>query len=223
MKKWKFTMLVLTVASLFAILRWSPLSVYFEKEAILGFMKYLDTVWWGPVVFITVYSLACVVAFPGSILTLSGGAVFGTFWGTAYNLAGANLGASLAFGMARFLGRDFVKSFLKQGKLKDLDEKAAENGFQTILILRLIPIVPFNALNFGSGFSKIHYRDYLLGSLIGMLPGTFIYTYFADSLLSGVSGVSRQAYMHLAIAGIFLIILSFTPKIYRKMKQRKPQ
>ena len=130
----------------------------------------------------------------------------------------SNLGATLAFFAARYLGRDFVKGFLKSGKLAQLDEQIGKSGFKTIFRLRLIPIVPFNGLNFGAGFSAVRYRDYLLASVIGMLPGTFIYTYFADALLKGVQGANQKAFLNLTVAGILLILISFLPSIYKKIK-----
>lgn len=217
----KFIILVTIIAVAGFIVRYTPLSQYFTKEYIINFFESLRGQWWGPVVFVLIYSISCVVALPGSILTLAGGAVFGTAWGTLYNVIASNLGATLAFFAARHLGRDFVKGFLKGGKLTELDEQIGKSGFKTIFRLRLIPIVPFNGLNFGAGFSAVRYRDYLTASVIGMLPGTFIYTYFADALLQGVQGANQRAFLNLAIAGILLILISFLPSIYKKIKGAK--
>jgi uncharacterized membrane protein YdjX (TVP38/TMEM64 family) len=151
---------------------------------------------------------------------LCGGAIFGVAWGTLYNVLASNLGATLAFLMARYFGRDFVSRFMK-GRIESFDEKVARHGFRFIFTLRLIPLVPFNGLNLGSGLSKIKYRDYLLGSVIGMLPGTFIYTYFADALLGGVTGSGKRAFTNLIIASSLLILISLVPTIYKKFKKSK--
>lgn len=214
----KFIVLILVLAAAFALFRFTPLKQYVQKEALLNLLSALKGEWWGPILYILIYGVGCVLALPGSLLTLAGGAIFGTFLGTLYNIAASNLGASLAFFMARFLGRDFVAGLLKGGKLASFDDKVGESGFKVIFRLRLIPIVPFNGLNFGAGFSKIKYRDYLAGSVLGMLPGTFIYTYFADALLSGVGGASKKALINLLIAGALLIALSFVPTIYKKLR-----
>lgn len=214
----KFIILVTVIVIAGFVVRYTPLSQYFTKEHIVSLLESLRGQWWGPLVFILIYSVGCVVAFPGSLLTLAGGAVFGMAWGTLYNVLASNVGATLAFFAARYLGRDFVKGFLKGGKLAMLDEQIGKSGFKTIFRLRLIPIVPFNGLNFGAGFSAVRYRDYLAASVIGMLPGTFIYTYFADALLEGIQGASQKAFLNLTIAGILLILISFLPSIYKKLK-----
>lgn len=185
-------------------------------------MRYLSGVWWGPWVFVAVYAMGALAAVPGLVFVLTGGAVWGTFLGTVYNTLGANLGANLAFLLARLLGRDFVGGLLRNGRLQTLDEKAGRSGFQTVFTLRLIPLVPFNIFNYAAGFSKIRHRDYALGSLLGMLPATFVYTYFADALLSGVEGAGRKAYLQLGSAVALLIALSLAPKAFQKWVRRPP-
>ena len=217
----KFFILFTVLIGCFLAVRFTPLSDVVRKDVLLAFFSSLKDEWWGPVFFILIYAIGCVFALPGSVLTLIGGAIFGTFYGTLYNVLASNLGASLAFLMARFLGRDFVASLMKGGKLAQLDESIEKNGFATIFRLRLIPVVPFNGLNFGSGFSRVKYRDYFLGSMIGMLPATFIYTYFADALLQGVSGAGKKAFLNLAMAGLLLITISFFPTIYKRFKTKR--
>lgn len=216
--KIKFILLVATLAAAAFIFRFTPVSNYVTKENTLAFLELIRQEWWGPTVFVFIYAIGCVVAFPGSLLTLAGGAVFGTMWGTLYNVLASNLGATLAFLAARFLGRDFIRGLLKNGKLAQFDEQIGRSGFKTIFRLRLIPLVPFNGLNFGAGLSSVRYRDYFLGSILGMLPATFIYTYFADALLQGVQGANREALLNLILAGALLILISFLPAIYKKIK-----
>ncbi len=216
----KFVILLMIIAGAFFAFRYTPLSQYTQKEVLLRLLTQFREHWWGPVGFILIYGVGCVVAFPGSILTLCGGAIFGVAWGTLYNVLASNLGATLAFLMARYFGRDFVSRFMK-GRIESFDEKVARHGFRFIFTLRLIPLVPFNGLNLGSGLSKIKYRDYLLGSVIGMLPGTFIYTYFADALLGGVTGSGKKAMINLIIASSLLILISLVPTIYKKFRKLK--
>lgn len=220
-KKTKFISFITLLVVVGAIFRWTPAAEWLTKENILGFLGAVRGKGWGPAVFILIYAVGCVVALPGSVLTLAGGAVFGTWWGTVYNVLASNLGATLAFFTARYFGRDFVKALLKGGKLAQFDEAVARSGFKTIFRLRLIPLVPFNGLNFGAGFSGVRYRDYLLGSFLGMLPATFIYTYFADALLQGAQGANQKALINLTVAAILLVLISFLPTLYKKIKGEK--
>ncbi len=187
-----------------ALFRWTPLSEYARPQIIAQFFRGLGDPWWAPAVFVPIYAVGVAFGLPGSIPTLAGGAIFGVLRGMLYNTIGANLGALLAFLMARYLGRDFVARVLR-GKAAQLDQKIGAHGFGTILYLRLIPLVPFNALNFAAGISKVSLRDYVLGSLIGMLPGTLVYTYFADALIRGTAEAREEAFLHFLLAAGLLV------------------
>jgi len=216
----KFIILLIIIGGAFFAFRYTALSQYTQKDALLSLLTQLRGHWWGPFGFILIYGIGCMLALPGSLLTLCGGAIFGVAWGTLYNILASNLGATLAFFMARYFGRDFISRFMK-GRVEAFDEKVASHGFRFIFTLRLIPLIPFNGLNLGSGLSKIKYRDYLLGSVLGMLPGTFIYTYFADALLKGTTGSGKRALTNLIIASALLILISLVPTLYKKFKKKK--
>ncbi|OHB44417.1 MAG: hypothetical protein A2094_01480 [Planctomycetes bacterium GWE2_41_14] len=216
----KFIILLGIIGGAFVTFRYTSLSQYSKIDTLLSLLTQLRAHWWGPIGFILIYGIGCMVALPGSLLTLCGGAIFGVTMGTAYNVLASNLGATLAFLMARYFGRDFVSRLMK-GRIESFDEKVASHGFRFIFTLRLIPLVPFNGLNLGSGLSKIKYRDYLLGSVLGMLPGTFIYTYFADALLKGATGSGKRALTNLIIASSLLILVSSVPTLYKKLKKQK--
>jgi len=216
----KFIILLIIIGGAFFAFRYTALSQYTQKDALLSLLTQLRGHWWGPFGFILIYGIGCMLALPGSLLTLCGGAIFGVAWGTLYNILASNLGATLAFFMARYFGRDFISRFMK-GRVEAFDEKVASHGFRFIFTLRLIPLIPFNGLNLGSGLSKIKYRDYLLGSVLGMLPGTFIYTYFADALLRGATGSGKRALTNLIIASALLILISLVPTLYKKFKKKK--
>jgi uncharacterized membrane protein YdjX (TVP38/TMEM64 family) len=137
---------------------------------------------WAPIIFILVYILATVFFFPGTPITILSGFVFGVWLGTFYTIIGAIIGATLAFLVSRFFGRDFVKSMLED-KFKVLNKFSSlleKNGFLTVVFLRLIPLFPFNGLNYALGLTKVKFRDYFVASLFGMLPGTFMYIFVGD-------------------------------------------
>lgn len=94
------------------------------------------------------------------------------------------------------------------------------HGFRLIFYLRLVPLLPFNEINFGAGLSNIRFKDFALGSLLGMLPGTFVYTHFAAALLSGVGGAGKRATCHLVVSSLLFVSLSLMPVILRRFKGR---
>lgn len=165
--------------------------------------------------FVLAYALAATFGLPGSILTLVGGGMFGFGLGTLLNWSGATAGAVGAYTLARTLGRDAFRGVV--GKYGDkLDMLAQNQGFLAILRLRLIPAVPFNVLNFASGLAGVPARSYIIATALGIIPGTAIYTYFADALLAGAEGAQERALLRLGIAGGLLVLLSFVPAIARK-------
>jgi len=166
--------------------------------------------------FVVAYAIAAGLGLPGSVFTLAGGALFGTLLGTLLNWIGATIGATIAYLIARSLGRDAVRKLL--GKHAGaLDRAVADGGFANLLRLRLIPIVPFNALNFGAGLAGVPLRSYVLATALGILPGTAVYTFFADALLSGAAGARQDALVRVGIAGGLLVLLSFVPALARRL------
>ncbi|MEX2179446.1 MAG: DUF547 domain-containing protein [Gemmatimonadaceae bacterium] len=188
----------------------------FEPERLADLVRSARAVSWAPAAFVVIYAVVATLGLPGTPLTLAGGALFGAVWGTGLNWMGATLGATGAFFLARTLGAGAVRSLL--GKhAKALDRFGDSGSFLAMLRLRLIPVVPFNALNFGAGLAGVKPAVYIASTAIGILPGTAVYTYFADALLSGVEGARQEAFVRVAIAGALLIALSFVPWLARKL------
>jgi uncharacterized membrane protein YdjX (TVP38/TMEM64 family) len=173
-----------------------------------------------PVLFVLAYAVATVAGLPGTALTLAGGAIFGTPLGSLLNWTGATLGALGAYALARRLGSDAVRTLLGR-HARALDTLTARSGFATLFRLRLIPVVPFNALNFAAGLAAAPFRPYALSTALGIIPGTVVYTYFADSLISGVTGARHRAFLHVAVAGALLIAVSFGPALVRRMRRSR--
>jgi uncharacterized membrane protein YdjX (TVP38/TMEM64 family) len=203
------------------VVRATPLGEYFTREGAVRTLEAARGSVWLPALFVVGYAAATAFALPGSILTIVGGAVFGFWWGSLLNSIGANLGASAAFGFARLLGREGIEK-LVGARLQGLDRATAQHGFFGLLVLRLIPLVPFNALNFGSGLTAMRWRDYALATVIGILPGTLVYTFSADALMQGATGASGDARTRLWIAAGLFLLLSLVPLVARRLGFRVP-
>lgn len=212
-------LLIFFISVVLGLYFFTPVRDYLSKE---GFVT-LET--WikaqgvlAPLVFGLIYITATVFALPGSVLTIGGGLLFGAWWGTLVNWLSASIGAMISFLLARYLGRDAVSRILKRkGALQSLDDKIGNNGFFSVLFLRLIPLFPFNGLNFGLGLTKVSFRDYTLATLLGMLPGTFVYTSLG-SAGRHLSLSDSSTWAQIQVWGPFLlvIILSLLPKIFKK-------
>lgn len=136
---------------------------------------------WGPIGFMALYALGPSLLVPGAVMTIAGGLAFGMLWGSVYSLIGADLGALIAFAAGRFLGRGFVERTVSQ-RFHHLMQGVARHGFQIIFYLRMVPIIPYNALNLLAGASPITFRDYFWASMIGMIPGTIVWAFLGDAM-----------------------------------------
>lgn len=133
---------------------------------------------WAPVLYVAVYIVASVALIPGSLLTLTAGAVFGLWPGVPLAFTGAVLGSSAAFGVARRLAGERVSRWLgRDPRVSAVSRAVADQGLKVVFLLRLSPVVPYNVLNYALGLSEIRFRDYLLGTT-GMVPALFLYTYY---------------------------------------------
>ena len=135
---------------------------------------------WAPLAFIMVYAAGVCLFIPGTLLTALGAAIFGAYWGFLYVWAGAMLGAAGGFLIGRYLGREFAAALIGD-RLKKYDDAIERNGFATVLYLRLV-YFPFTAMNFGMGLTRVRFRDFLWGTGLGILAGTFIFTFFIGTV-----------------------------------------
>ena len=209
---------LLALVALLGLAAWLVARGQTSPRALVDRASALRDVWWAPIVFVVAYALLAALNFSGLALTLVGGAVFGVVWGTVLNTVGANLGASGGYWLARALGRDGVR-FLAGDRLAVVDRFAAAGGFPWLLRLRLVPVVPFNLLNLAAGLSVMPWPPFAAATAIGILPGTIVYTWFADALVAGSREASRDALVRVVAAGGALILLSFAPWIVRRLRR----
>lgn len=170
-----------------------------------------------PIVFMLIYAIGAVLFLPGSVLTLAGGALFGPLWGTLYNITGATLGAGLAFLVARYLASDWVEQ-KAGGQVKKLKQGIEKEGWRFVAFVRLVPLFPFNILNYALGLTRIPLGHYLITSYICMLPGAFAYTYLGYAgreAAAGGEGLIQKGLIALAL----LAAVAFLPRIIRRIKK----
>jgi uncharacterized membrane protein YdjX (TVP38/TMEM64 family) len=171
----------------------------------------------GPLVFMLLYAAATVLFLPGSVLTLAGGAIFGPLWGTLYNLTGATVGATIAFIVARYLAADWVEQ-KSGGRTKQLKEGVEDEGWRFVAFVRLVPLFPFNILNYALGLTRIRLSHYIVTSYICMLPGAIAYTYLGYAgreAVTGSEGMIQKGLLALAL----LAVVSFLPRLIKRLRQ----
>jgi len=175
--------------------------------------------WMAPVVFMLCYALATVVFFPGSVLSLTGGALFGVVQGTIYNVLGATLGATLAFLCSRYLVSDWVRQ--RSGtRLTKIVEGVEEEGWRFVAFVRLVPIFPYNLLNYALGLTRIPVLHYALATMLFILPGGIAYTYVGytgHEAMTGGHGLIRKV----LLATTLLALTAYMPRLIKRWRNRK--
>jgi uncharacterized membrane protein YdjX (TVP38/TMEM64 family) len=167
--------------------------------------------------YIIVYALQTALSLPGAaMLTLMGGFLFGSLLGTVYVNIGATSGATLAFLSARYLFRDFVEKKFGE-RLSSLQIGFSKNPFNYLLALRLIPLFPFFLVNLASGLTRIPLATYVVGTAIGIIPGSFVYSN-AGSQLGTINSLRDIASPHVLGAFVLLGLLSLLPVVYQKFR-----
>ena len=170
-----------------------------------------------PLLFMFVYIVGTVFFFPGAVLTLLGGALFGPVLGTVYNLTAATIGSILSFLVARHLASDWVEK-KTGGKLKQLINGVENEGWRFVAFTRLVPLFPFNLLNYGLGLTKIKLSHYSIATYIFMLPGAIAYTYLGyigKEAATGGEGLIQKAMLALALLGL----VAFLPRLIGSIRK----
>jgi uncharacterized membrane protein YdjX (TVP38/TMEM64 family) len=214
-------------ASLFAafivaavyIVRSATIKEFLTREALGNFIEAAG--FWAPLAFILIYTMGVCFFVPGTLLTALGAAIFGAYWGFLYVWIGAMIGASAAFWIGRTLGREFAASLIGN-RLREYDNAIERNGFATVLYLRLV-YFPFTAMNFGMGLTNVRFWDYFFGTGLGIVVGTFIFTFFIGTLKEiWASGNWEQLYSLRVFFSVGLFVFSlFIPKIIKKFKKER--
>ena len=175
---------------------------------------------WAPVVFICAYILATVLFLPGLLFTLAGGALFGPYLGTLYTLVGATVGATICFLIARYVLAEWIAG-RTPARVQRVIEGVEAEGWRFVAMTRLIPFIPFNALNYALGLTRIRLVSYVAASVVFMAPGAAAYAYLGHagrSLATGDGDMVQNALLGLAVLGL----IGFMPRLVKRfVKGRK--
>ena len=204
-KKWIMGVLVLAAsAALYFLL---PPELIRETLAGLG--------GWAPIVYMAMFAVLPAFFFPVAVLALAGGLVFGLWLGALYTFIGAVINCSVMFWMARHWGREKIRAVIEarlapqwQQRLSKLEGRG---GFLLLIILRLIPAVPYNLINYAFGLTGMKYPVYILASALGIIPGTFAFINIGDKAMD----VTSPGFW-IAI-GLLLLLLAVTAALGKKL------
>ena len=202
-KKWIMGLLVLAVSA--ALYFWLPSERIREALMSLGALA--------PVVYVAMFAVLPAFFFPVAVLSLAGGLVFGLWLGALYTFIGAVINCSVMFWMARYIGRQQIESLIT----KRLDAKwrtrlsklEGREGFVLLIVLRLIPAVPYNLINYAFGLTGMRYPAYILGSALGIIPGTFAFINIGDK---SMDVTSPGFWIAIGLLGLLLVVTALLGK-----------
>ncbi|MEV4597542.1 TVP38/TMEM64 family protein [Amycolatopsis sp. NPDC049253] len=167
-----------------------------------------------PLVLLVAYSLLTVAPIPRTVFNLAAGLLVGSVAGIAIGLVATTIAAGLSFGLARLLGRDLVLRHLHRAPVRIVNERLSGGGVLAITSLRLIPVVPFAPLSYLCGVSTVKLVPYLVGTLLGSVPGTVAVVVLADALTGDTPPALLGCYAVFAAAGAVGLV--------RVLKKRTP-
>lgn len=209
----KYYKIILLIAVL-ALIFLTPIRSYLDIEQLSDWLFSIKEQPFSGVIYGAIYVAGVILFIPGLALTTLAGVLFGFVKGSLIVVVASNIGVQIAFLISRYIGRGFVEKFIKEDSFVDkMSTKMEKNGFMVMLYLRLLPVFPFNVINYASGLTPVKYRDYALASVIGMLPGTLVYVYLAAS----AANIKNNPW-GLAISIAVLILFTLGMKLLNKKK-----
>jgi uncharacterized membrane protein YdjX (TVP38/TMEM64 family) len=173
---------------------------------------------WVPPSFVLFYAAATSFGLPITPLTLAAGVIFGVMLGATLSWVGTVVGAAGGYLLARQLGAGAVRA-LAGRRAHRIEELSESTGFLTLLRLQLIPVIPLGALNVGAGVARVPFWTYVAATAVGVIPGSVIYSYFADQVIAGAAGADARSKVHIIVASVLLILLTFVPGLVGRRRK----
>ena len=204
----KIAIIVLVVAGLTALWKFTPLAELLEANRITRWAREVGSRWWAPLATIFAYTPAAVTMFPRPLITLFAVVAFGPWLGFAYAMLGIELSAWLTFVAGKRLDRDAVRR-VAGAKLNDIIQVLRHRGLLAITALRLVPLAPFAVEGVVAGAARVKLWHFMLGTAIGILPGTLTSTVFGDQLQAAIEDPSKVNYWLIAVVVAFFAVATW--------------
>ncbi|TFV96565.1 hypothetical protein E4K72_17500 [Oxalobacteraceae bacterium OM1] len=212
------SLFALALAGLALAWRWTPLREFANLDALINFAHHLEDLPFTPVAVLGCYVAGGLVVLPVLLLIAVTGIVFGPIEGTLYAVGGTLLSAAVCYGIGHWLGRDTVQRLLGP-RINRLSQRLGQRGIVAMVIVRLLPIAPFTVVNVVAGATHIRFRDYLIGTFIGMLPGIAMTVTFVHHLAEAIHRPSPATIG--VLAGVAAVIIGVAIGIKRVLRRKE--
>ncbi|ABR47479.1 SNARE associated Golgi protein [Alkaliphilus metalliredigens QYMF] len=176
--------------------------------------------WLGLLLYLLSFAIGTMLFLPSVPFALLGGITYGTVQGITYAVAGDLLGASMAFIIARYIGRERIEKRLRKSKaFHEIDEGVKQDGWRIVVLTRMVPVIPHWLQNYAYGLTSISFTTYAFVSLLCIIPGTAVWIFAVNTVGRGQEDAKRTM-IYLGIASVLIIAVSYLPKwIYKKKRQ----
>lgn len=215
-RTWFHIPLVILIFGIFGVTAWYYFSMYdrFNSENVQEFIRSFGP--WAPVAFAVIYTVSAPIPLISLVLSPLSGLLFGTLWGTILVVGIATLSSLIPFTLSRQLGQEWVASKIKGKKLDEIyQQTAGQGGFAAILMMRLVPVLPWEVQNYVAGLMKISLPAYLIATALGIIPGSFGLVFLGEAV---TDPTSWQFFAALGVNGIVMIA---APLIFGYVRRRE--
>ncbi|HVT44880.1 MAG TPA: VTT domain-containing protein [Thermoanaerobaculia bacterium] len=192
--------------------RWTDLSRGIEAA------RSLQGHWWAPVAYLALYALFSLLLLPPILLSIAGALIWGWVGGGLMELLAATVGSVAPYAIARLSAGSWLAGLIER-RSPAIGAKLREEGFMALLLLRLVPVVPYVILNYAAGIASIRPRHYLPATVLGMIPSIFVFTYFVDAIAAGIISV-EHAFGRILVAGGLVAIFAVATRIVVRRVRR---
>jgi uncharacterized membrane protein YdjX (TVP38/TMEM64 family) len=212
-KRWLLAIVVLLVIGAGSAAAW-VFDNAVNEQSLTDWIAHLGM--WAPFGFVLLYAVATVAMVPGSLFDLAGGALFGPYVGSLLDLTGGSIGAALAFLVARYVARDWVE--VRAGpRTQGIMRNVEADGWQFVAFLRLVPVFPYNVINYLLGLTRIPFHHYIIATVVFMAPSTLVYTYIGHAGREAIAGDTDNLYYALLALGLLGAML-LLPRFYKRWR-----
>lgn len=219
--KWIQIPLIILVFGVFAATAWYYFSIYdrFNSENVQAFIRGFGA--WAPVVFAVLYTISAPIPLVSWVLSPLGGLLFGTFWGTLLVIGVATVSSLIPFTLSRVLGQEWVESRVKGKKLDDIYQRSeGQGGFLFILMMRLIPLLPWEVQNYVAGLTKVSLPVYIIATAMGIVPGSLGLVLLGDAITDPTSWKLVAA---IALNAVVMVGAPVIATLIRRRKTRQKE
>jgi uncharacterized membrane protein YdjX (TVP38/TMEM64 family) len=199
-------MFLIVIVGLAAAWRWTPLGNWLDVTTLVQWVRPLEDHPLMPLLVIGAYAVGGLVVAPITMLIIATAMAFGPLLGFTYSLLGCLISAALTYGIGSLIGRETVRRFAGR-HVSQLSQRLARHGLTAILIVRILPVAPFTVVNVMAGASEVRFRDFMLATFLGMLPGLVVMTLFGDQLQDAIQDPRAESFMILVALVVGLVLV----------------